>query len=76
MPMENTGKTYGEEEFVLMTAMDSETIQRRINNAIKDIPNAIGIGHAKPKTLNVLSDQIPRLKKMGYKFEFVSNMLH
>ena len=37
MPMENTGKTYGEEEFVLMTAMDSETIQRRINNAIKDI---------------------------------------
>ena len=163
MPMENTGKTYGEEEFVLMTAMDSETIQRRINNAIKDIPtaigmnnhqgskasadqhvmsniakvmkeremffidsrttvetigettmevfgvptarrnifldneddeekiekqlmklakrsekdgSAIGIGHVKPKTLNVLSDQIPRLKKMGYKFEFVSNMLH
>ncbi len=36
----------------------------------------IGIGHVKPKTLNVLSDQIPRLKKMGYKFEFVSNMLH
>tara|TARA_B100000609_G_scaffold21048_1_gene15118 strand:+ start:407 stop:1267 length:861 start_codon:yes stop_codon:yes gene_type:complete len=163
MPMENTGKTYGEEEFVLMTAMDSETIQRRINNAIKDIPtaigmnnhqgskasadqhvmsniakvmkdremffidsrttvetigettmevfgvptarrnifldneddeekiekqlmklvkrsekdgSAIGIGHVKPKTLNVLSDQIPRLKEMGYKFEFVSNMLH
>ena len=38
--------------------------------------SAIGIGHVKPKTLNVLSDQIPRLKKMGYKFEFVSNMLH
>ena len=38
--------------------------------------SALGIGHAKPKTLNVLSDQIPRLKKMGYKFEFVSNMLH
>ena len=163
MPMENTGKTYGEEEFVLMTTMDNETIQRRLNNAIKEIPtaigmnnhqgskasadqnvmsnvakvmkergmffldsrttietigettmeifgvptarrnifldneddeekiekqlmklvkrseevgSAIGIGHVKPKTLNVLSDQIPKLKKKGYKFEFVSKMLH
>ena len=163
MPMENTGKTYGEEEFVLMTAMDNETIQRRLNSAIEEIPTAIGmnnhqgskasadqnimsnvakvmkergfffldsrttietigettmevfgvptarrnifldneddeekiekqlmklvkrseevgfaigIGHVKPKTLNVLSDQIPKLKKKGYKFEFVSNMLH
>ena len=163
MPMENTGKTYGEEEFVLMTAMDNETIQRRLNSAIEEIPtaigmnnhqgskasadqnimsnvakvikerglffldsrttietigettmevfgvptarrnifldneddeekiekqlmklvkrseevgSAIGIGHVKPKTLNVLSDQIPKLKKKGYKFEFVSNMLH
>ena len=163
MPMENTGKTYGEEEFVLMTTMDNETLQRRLNNAIKEIPtaigmnnhqgskasadqnvmsnvakvmkerglffldsrttietigettmeifgvptarrnifldneddeekiekqlmklvkrseevgSAIGIGHVKPKTLNVLSDQIPKLKKKGYKFEFVSKMLH
>ena len=163
MPMENTGKTYGEEELVLMTAMDNETIQRRLNSAIEEIPtaigmnnhqgskasadqnimsnvakvmkerglffldsrttietigettmevfgvptarrnifldneddeekiekqlmklvkrseevgSAIGIGHVKPKTLNVLSDQIPKLKKKGYKFEFVSNMLH
>lgn len=163
MPMENTGKTYGEEEFVLMTAMDNETIERRLNNALKEIPtaigmnnhqgskasadqnvmsnvakvmkekglffldsrttvetigettmeifdvptasrnifldneddeekiekqlmklvkrseevgSAIGIGHVKPKTLNVLSDQIPKLKKKGYKFEFVSKMLH
>jgi len=163
MPMENTGKTYGEEEFVLMTTMDNETIERRLNNALKEIPtaigmnnhqgskasadqnvmsniakvmkerglffldsrttietigettmeifgvptarrnifldneddeekiekqlmklvkrseevgSAIGIGHVKPKTLNVLSDQIPKLKKKGYKFEFVSKMLH
>ena len=32
MPMENTGKTYGEEEFVLMTDMDKETIERRLIN--------------------------------------------
>ena len=163
MPMENTGKTYGEEEFVLMTNMDSETIERRIRNAIKQIPTAvglnnhqgskasadqkvmsnvarvlkeknlffidsrttvetigemtmelfgvptarrnifldneddedkileqlnklikrservgfaIGIGHVKPKTLNVLKKHIPILKKEGYKFDFVSTMLH
>ena len=34
------------------------------------------LAEALPKTLNVLSDQIPKLKKKGYKFEFVSNMLH
>jgi len=163
MPLENTGKTYGEEEFVLRTTMDGETIERRIKKAFKEIPTAIGmnnhqgskasadqnvmsniarvlkeknvffvdsrttvetigettmeifgvptarrnifldndndeekiekqlmklvkrskengyaigIGHAKPKTLNVLKKHIPLLQKKGYKFEFVSNMLH
>ena len=163
MPMENTGKTYGEEEFVLTTDMDKETINRRINNALAQLPEAdgmnnhqgskasadqhvmstiakilkekgkffvdsrttvetiaestmeiygvptarrnifldndddeekitkqlmklvrkserdgfsIGIGHVKPKTLNVLQKQIPILQKKGYKFEFVSKMLH
>ena len=163
MPMENTGKTYGEEEFVLTTEMDNETIQRRINTAFNQIPTAIGmnnhqgssasadqrvmssvartikernlffidsrttvetiaettmevfgvptarrnvfldndddeekitqqlmklvrkaeedgfsigIGHVKPKTLNVLKKNIPKLQKDGYKFEFVSKMLH
>ncbi len=163
MPMENTGKTYGEEEFVLTTDMDKETINRRINNALNQLPDAIGmnnhqgskasadqyvmatvakilkeknkffidsrttvetiaqstmeiygvptarrnifldndddeekitkqlmklvrksekdgfsigIGHVKPKTLKVLQEQIPILQKKGYKFEFVSKMLH
>ena len=163
MPMENTGKTYGEEEFVLKTDMDGATIERRIRNAFSQIPSAIGlnnhqgskasadqrvmssvartlkdknkffvdsrttvetigettmkifdvptasrnvfldndddeekitqqlmklvkkseengfaigIGHVKPKTLNVLKNNIPKLQKDGYKFEFVSKMLH
>ena len=163
MPMENTGKTYGEEQFVLKTDMDVETIQRRVINAFNQIPSAIGmnnhqgskasadqrimstiarvlkdknkffvdsrttvetigettmkifdvptasrnvfldndddeekitvqlmklvkkseergtaigIGHVKPKTLNVLKEHIPKLQKDGYKFEFVSNILH
>ena len=37
---------------------------------------AIGIGHVKPKTLSVLKKQIPKLQKDGFKFEFVSKMLH
>ena len=163
MPMENTGKTYGEEEFVLTTDMDNATITRRINYALAQIPAAIGmnnhqgskasadqyvmsaiakvlkkenkffvdsrttietiaeatmeiygvptarrnvfldnnddeeeikkqlmklvrkaerdgssigIGHVKPKTLKVLQKQIPILQKQGFKFEFVSKMLH
>ncbi len=42
----------------------------------EELGAAIGIGHVKPKTLNVLSDQIPKLMKKGYEFEFVSKMLH
>ena len=163
MPMENTGKTYGEEEFVLMTYMDNETIERRVKNAFNQIPtaiglnnhqgskasadqhvmsniarvlkekklffidsrttgetiaettmevfgvptarrnvfldneddeekilkqlmelaeraersgSAIGIGHVKLKTLNVLEEEIPRLQAKGFVFEFVSKMLH
>ena len=162
MPMENTGKTYGEEKFVLMTDMDSETIKRRINNAFSQIPtaigmnnhqgskasadqhvisniakvikdkdlffldsrttvetiivttmelfgvptarrnifldneddelkikiqleklankaqrdgSAIGIGHAKSKTLNVLKKEIPKLQEKGFEFVFVSKLV-
>tara|TARA_X000000950_G_scaffold198724_1_gene239340 strand:+ start:3495 stop:4373 length:879 start_codon:yes stop_codon:yes gene_type:complete len=163
MPMENTGKTYGEEEFVLKTDMDVGIIEGRVRSAFKQIPAAIGmnnhqgskasadqrvmstiartlkdinkffvdsrttvetigettmkifevptasrnvfldndddegkitqqlmklvkkskengfaigIGHVKPKTLNVLKKHIPELQKEGFKFEFVSKMLH
>jgi len=34
--------------------------------------NAIGIGHAKKLTLLVLRDEIPKLKKNGFKFQFAS----
>ena len=45
MPMENTGKTYGEEKFVLMTSMDNDTIQRRLSNAFNQIPMAVGMNN-------------------------------
>ena len=34
--------------------------------------NAIGIGHAKKLTLQVLKEEIPKLKKNGFKFQFAS----
>jgi len=163
MPLENLSNLGGEDEFVLTTTMDSESIQSRVNTALDQIPTAIGmnnhqgskasadqhvmsniarvmkkrnlffvdsrttvetvaestmevygvptarrnvfldndddlekietqlnelamkaekwgaaigIGHVKPKTLTILEKQIPELQKKGFKFEFVSKMLH
>ena len=42
----------------------------------EELGSAIGIGHVKPKTLKVLIKHIPELQKKGFKFEFVSKMLH
>jgi len=36
---------------------------------------AIGIGHDRPVTLAVLKEAIPQLKKEGYKFVFVSELV-
>jgi len=163
MPMENIGKTYGEEEFVLMSYFQDDEIKGRINKAFENLPEsiglnnhqgsrgtadsrvmtllaneiknnkkffidsrtasnsiaestmrkygvptnkrdvfldneldeekikiqllkladvseekgiAIGIGHVKPQTLNVLAREIPELQKKGFRFEFVSNLVY
>ena len=72
IPMENTGKTYGEEEFVLMTTMDNETLQRRLNNAIKEIPTAIGMnnhqGSKASADQNVMSNVAKVMKERGLFF--------
>ena len=161
LPMENIGKTYGEEEYVLMSYFQDDEIKSRINNAFDNLPEAIGlnnhqgsrgtadsrvmtllagvikdkkkffidsrttsnslanstmrrynvptnqrdvfldndldeekiktqlykladvserkgiaigIGHVKPQTLNVLKNEIPVLKQKGFRFEFVSRL--
>jgi hypothetical protein len=72
MPMENTGKTYGEEKFVLMTDMDSETIKRRINNAFFQIPTAIGMnnhqGSKASADQHVMSNVAKVIKEKGLFF--------
>ena len=163
LPMENIGKTYGEEEYVLMSYFQDDEIKSRINNAFDNLPEAIGlnnhqgsrgtadsrvmtllagvikdkkkffidsrttsnsvanstmrrynvptnqrdvfldndldeekikiqlykladvserkgiaigIGHVKPQTLNVLKNEIPILKQKGFRFEFVSRLVY
>ena len=163
LPMENIGKTYGEEEYVLMSYFQDDEIKNRINKAFDYLPEsiglnnhqgsrgtadsrvmtlvagvikekkkffidsrttnnslaettmrkygvptnkrdvfldneldeekikiqlleladvseekgiAIGIGHVKPQTLNVLAKEIPVLQKKGFRFEFVSNLVY
>ena len=58
---------------------DEEKIEKQLLSLVeiaKRDGSAIGIGHVKQSTLNVLRKQIPELKKKGFKFEFVSNMLY
>ena len=57
---------------------DEEKIKQQLMKLVKKAKEkgfAIGIGHVKPKTLNVLKTNIPQLKREGYRFEFVSKML-
>ena len=163
LPMENIGKTYGEEEYVLMSYFQDDEIKNRINKAFDYLPEsiglnnhqgsrgtadsrvmtlvagvikekkkffidsrttnnslaettmrkygvptnkrdifldneldeekikiqlleladvseekgiAIGIGHVKPQTLNVLAKEIPALQEKGFRFEFVSKLVY
>ena len=163
LPMENIGKTYGEEEYVLMSYFQDDEIKNRIYKAFDHLPEsiglnnhqgsrgtadsrvmthvanvvkekkkffidsrttsnslaestmrkygvptnkrdifldneldeekikaqllkladvsekkgiAIGIGHVKPQTLNVLAKEIPILQKKGFRFEFVSRLVY
>ena len=58
---------------------DEEKITEQFMKLVKkseELGSAIGIGHVKPKTLKVLKKHIPELQKKGFKFEFVSKMLH
>ena len=58
---------------------DEEKITEQFMKLVKkseELGSAIGIGHVKPKTLKILKKHIPELQKKGFKFEFVSKMLH
>ena len=45
MPMENIGKTYGEEEYVLMSYFQDDEIKDRISSAFDQLPESIGLNN-------------------------------
>ena len=45
MPMENIGKTFGEEEFVLMNYFQDNELVRRVKEALGHIPEANGLNN-------------------------------
>ena len=60
--------------------LDNEADQSLINKQLDQListaqhkGSAIGVGHARPMTLQVLQKRIPELKKAGFQFKFVSS---
>ena len=49
-------------------------LEKLANKAERD-GSAIGIGHVKLKTLNVLKREIPKLQEKGFEFVFVSKLV-
>ena len=70
MPMENIGKTYGEEEYVLMSYFQDDEIKDRINSAFDQLPESIGLnnhqgsrGTADSRVMTLLAGVIKEKKK-------------
>jgi polysaccharide deacetylase 2 family uncharacterized protein YibQ len=59
--------------------LDNENKQNKIREQLyklvdkaESIGLAVGIGHARINTLEVLKQEIPKLKEYGFKFQFAS----
>ena len=70
MPMENIGKTYGEEEYALMSYFQDDEIKDRINSAFDQLPESIGLnnhqgsrGTADSRVMTLLAGVIKEKKK-------------
>ena len=70
MPMENIGKTYGEEEYVLMSYFQEDEIKERINKSFSHLPEAVGLnnhqgsrGTADVRIMTILAHEIKANKK-------------
>ena len=58
---------------------DVEKISAQLNKLVKIARkqgSALGIGHARPNTLEVLKNEIPKLLVEGFQFEFASNIVN
>jgi hypothetical protein len=58
---------------------DVEKISAQLDKLVKVARkqgSALGIGHARPNTLEVLKNEIPKLLVEGFQFEFASNIVN
>ena len=80
---ESTMRKYGvptnKRDIFLDNELDEEKIKAQLMK-LADVSErkgiAIGIGHVKPQTLNVLAREIPILQEKGFRFEFVSRLVY
>ena len=82
MPMENIGKTYGEEEYALMSYFQDDEIKDRINLAFDQLPESIGLnnhqgsrGTADSRVMTLLAGVIKEKKKFFIDSRTTSNSL-
>ena len=76
---ENTMRSRGVPTIRRHVFLDNENEQNKIRQQLyklvdkaESIGLAVGIGHARKNTLEVLRQEIPRLKEHGFKFQFAS----
>ena len=82
MPKENIGKTYGEEEYALMSYFQDDEIKDRINSAFDQLPESIGLnnhqgsrGTADSRVMTLLAGVIKEKKKFFIDSRTTSNSL-
>jgi len=82
MPMENIGKTYGEEEYVLMSYFQDDEIRNRIRSAFENLPESVGLnnhqgsrGTADLRVMTLLAGVIKEKKKFFIDSRTASNSL-
>ena len=82
MPMENIGKTYGEEEYALMSYFQDDEIKDRINSAFDQLPESIVLnnhqgsrGTADSRVMTLLAGVIKEKKKFFIDSRTTSNSL-
>ncbi|MCX7927940.1 MAG: divergent polysaccharide deacetylase family protein [Candidatus Omnitrophica bacterium] len=70
---------YARRDIFLDNILDSANIQKQLEILAEKAQQngfAIGIGHDRKVTLMALKEEIPRLAKKGYRFVFVSELVH
>lgn len=76
--MEKADVKYIERHVFLDNDFDPELIYKQLNELVRLAESsefAIGIGHVKRETLQVLREEIPKLKAQGFRFVFISEIL-